>query len=180
MTSPRRILPLALALLAAAACAAGEDDVATLNRSRTIVLEDVPACATDRAPASPSSGPAMEVGADALSLQVEFDNGSAHVSPSAGAQLERLARTLDDPALAGARFLIAGHTDASGGDAINLPLSCHRALAVREFLVSHGVGAERLQPQGFGARMPLAGTPPLSPANRRVEVRRLGAAVERP
>lgn len=161
------------AALAGAAVAAGPDDVATLNRTRTIVLEDVPACdASGAAPGAAADG-SLRVGADALSLHVEFELGTARLSAQAAAQLERLSETLNDPALAGARFLIAGHTDARGSDALNVPLSCRRALAVRAFLQARGVDAERLQAEGFGARMPLAGAAPLDAANRRVEVRRL-------
>jgi outer membrane protein OmpA-like peptidoglycan-associated protein len=73
------------------------------------------------------------------------------------------------------RFMVAGHTDARGSDAINVPLSCARAQAVRAYLEQRGIEPERLRAEGFGARLPLAGRQPLDGANRRVEIRRLAS-----
>ena len=181
MNAIRSRLPSVLLVLSAlAACSAGAtpaDDVATLNRTRTIELEAAPICHSS---AARDAARSLVVGADALSLRVEFQLGTATLSPAAAAQLDRLVTTLSDPALAGARFMVAGHTDARGSDAINVPLSCDRAKAVRAYLEQKGVDPARLQAEGFGARLPLAGTLPLDGANRRVEVRRLGPKKEAP
>ena len=174
------LAPLLLVLSILAACGARAtptSDVATLNRTRTIELEAAPACDSS---AASGAGRSLQAGADALSLLVEFQLGTATLSPGAAAQLDRLVTTLSDPALASARFMVAGHTDARGSDAINVPLSCDRAKAVRAYLEQKGVDPARLQAEGFGARLPLAGTPPLDGANRRVEVRRLGPKKETP
>ena len=177
------VLLVFLVLLVLCPCAAAQvsatpaDDVATLNRTRTIKIEGVPTCdlnvvgGVDRT---------LEVGADALSLRIEFQLGTATLTPGAATQLDRLATTLRDPALAGARFMVAGHTDARGSDAVNEPLSCARAQVVRDRLQQRGVDAVRLQAEGFGARLPLAGTLPLDGANRRVEVRRLAPTLRTP
>jgi outer membrane protein OmpA-like peptidoglycan-associated protein len=157
-------------LAAGPARATPADDVATLNKTRTIEIEVVPTCDLSAASGATRT---LEVGAEALSLRVAFQLGTATLTAGATTQLDRLAATLRDPALAGARFMVAGHTDARGGDAINVPLSCARAQAVRDYLQQHGVDAARLQAEGFGARLPLAGRQPLDGANRRVEVRRL-------
>jgi outer membrane protein OmpA-like peptidoglycan-associated protein len=174
----RALAGVLLALAAAAACAAPDaNDVATLNKTRTIQIEAVPAC--DLAAAN-GAGRTLQVGADALSLRIEFQLGTSTLTPGAAAQLDRLAGTLRDPALAHARFIVAGHTDARGSDAVNVPLSCARAQAVRDYLQQHGVDAPRLQAEGFGARLPLPGTQPLDGVNRRVEVRRLAPQKETP
>ena len=168
---------LLLALAARPAWAAPADDVATLNKTRTIQIENVPAC---DASAASGAGRTLEVGADSLSLRIEFQLGTATLTSGAATQLDRLAATLQDPSLAGARFMVAGHTDASGSDALNVPLSCARAQAVREYLQRRGVDSARLRAEGFGARLPLAGTAPRAGANRRVEVRRLAPQREVP
>jgi type II secretory pathway predicted ATPase ExeA/outer membrane protein OmpA-like peptidoglycan-associated protein len=86
--------------------------------------------------------------------------------------LQQLADALaQDPA---ATVTLEGHTDASGGEAHNLNLSNHRALAVRNALVNDlHVAKARLTAKGLGSRTPLQ--PNSSAAgrayNRRVEVR---------
>lgn len=67
---------------------------------------------------------------------------------------------------------IQGHTDSSGNDAINNPLSEKRADAVRSFLMSKGVQGSRISAHGLGSTMPVAdnSTSAGKAQNRRVEV----------
>lgn len=67
---------------------------------------------------------------------------------------------------------IQGHTDSSGSDAINNPLSEKRAEAVKGFLVSKGVAGTRMKSEGYGSTMPVAdnSTSAGKAQNRRVEV----------
>jgi outer membrane protein OmpA-like peptidoglycan-associated protein len=67
---------------------------------------------------------------------------------------------------------IYGHTDSSGSDAINQPLSEKRAQSVYNFLVSKGVAGTRIASQGFGSSQPVAdnSTAAGKAQNRRVEV----------
>ena len=67
---------------------------------------------------------------------------------------------------------VIGHTDASGGDAINQPLSERRASSVASYLMDHGVIRERLYVAGMSARNPIASndTPQGKAQNRRVEI----------
>ena len=67
---------------------------------------------------------------------------------------------------------IIGHTDSTGSDAVNNPLSINRASAVRDYLVARGVAAQRIGIEGRGARQPIAdnSTPSGRAMNRRVEV----------
>ena len=50
---------------------------------------------------------------------------------------------------------VQGHTDDQGSDAYNLGLSDRRAAAVRDYLVTAGVEAARLEAKGYGESEPL-------------------------
>lgn len=67
---------------------------------------------------------------------------------------------------------IFGHTDSSGNDQINIPLSQHRAQSVMDYLVGQGVAASRMTSQGMGSSQPVAdnATSAGKAQNRRVEV----------
>lgn len=68
---------------------------------------------------------------------------------------------------------VYGHTDSTGGDGINLPLSQNRAKAVADYLSARGVIPARIGVRGMGSSMPIASndTPDGRQANRRVEIR---------
>lgn len=67
---------------------------------------------------------------------------------------------------------VIGHTDSSGGDAINQPLSERRASSVASYLIDRGVMRERLYVAGMSARNPIASndTAEGKAQNRRVEI----------
>ena len=69
-----------------------------------------------------------------IDLQVNFEYASAVLSADARIVLDNLGSALSDDALRGARFRIAGHTDARGSDAYNLALSRQRARSVADYL----------------------------------------------
>ncbi len=97
-----------------------------------------------------------------------FDVGRADIKPSMRPVLDELGRNLD-PAV---RVDVSGHTDSTGSDAINDPLSVDRAMAVRSYLASRGVAASRVNVQGRGSREPVASNASEAgrAANRRVEI----------
>ena len=101
---------------------------------------------------------------------VSFDSGSATIKPSLRPVLDNLASNLAQHP--GTRVTIIGHTDASGSDAVNNPLSLNRAAAVRDYLVPRGVASSRISVDGRGAREPVAdnATPQGRAQNRRVEI----------
>ncbi len=69
-------------------------------------------------------------------------------------------------------ILVEGHTDDTGTDEINIPLSERRAKAVSAFLVSQGVDPNRLEEQWYGSSQPKYpnDSPENQSKNRRVEL----------
>lgn len=101
---------------------------------------------------------------------VSFALGSATVQRSAGKLLSDIADVLNKHP--NTFIEIIGHTDSSGSDAVNLPLSTKRAESTRDVLVKHKVAADRFTTQGWGADQPIAdnATAEGRSANRRVEL----------
>jgi len=101
---------------------------------------------------------------------ISFDTGRADIQPSFRPILDRFAATLrDNPAT---YVTIVGHTDSTGGDAINQPLSLDRAAHTRDYLSARGVAAGRITVEGRAATEPVASndTPNGRARNRRVEI----------
>jgi outer membrane protein OmpA-like peptidoglycan-associated protein len=86
--------------------------------------------------------------------EVSFDTNSYAIKPTMRNVLDPFAASLrDDPAT---RIAIVGHTDSTGSDAINNPLSIDRAQSVRDYLAARGVSSSRIQTEGRGSREPVA------------------------
>lgn len=101
---------------------------------------------------------------------VSFDTGRYDIKPNLRPILERFATTLNQNPVT--TVTIIGHTDNTGSDAINDPLSVNRAAATRDYLVARGVSASRIAIDGRGSREPIADnyTAAGRAQNRRVEV----------
>lgn len=99
-----------------------------------------------------------------------FASGSASLSASAQALLERVAAVLAE--YQKTQVVVEGHSDAQGPGRYNQTLSEQRALAVARFMASHGVSSDRLVAVGYGPSRPLAGndTDAGRRENRRVEL----------
>jgi outer membrane protein OmpA-like peptidoglycan-associated protein len=101
---------------------------------------------------------------------VSFDTGSATIRPQMRAVLDPFAASLkDDPK---AQLTIVGHTDSTGSEAVNNPLSVQRAQSVRDYLSSRGVATSGVLTEGRGEREPVADntTDAGRAKNRRVEI----------
>ena len=83
-----------------------------------------------------------------------------------------MAYLIGPPWQPGLAIAIEGHTDDVGGDAYSLRLSEQRAGAVKNWLVSNGIDATRLQAEGKGAGSPITSnaTDIGRAQNRRVEL----------
>ncbi|HEY3045851.1 MAG TPA: OmpA family protein [Polaromonas sp.] len=101
---------------------------------------------------------------------VSFDVGRSAIKPNFAPVLNHFATSLNQNPVT--TVTIIGHTDNTGSDAINNPLSVDRADAARDYLVSRGVARTRIVTDGRGSREPLAdnSTQQGRDKNRRVEI----------
>ena len=99
-----------------------------------------------------------------------FDVNKAELRSTSMTEIQKMAATLQK--YPDTNVVVEGHTDNSGSDAINQPLSERRAQAVANYTTSQGVDASRITTKGYGASQPVADntTAEGKQANRRVEV----------
>lgn len=99
---------------------------------------------------------------------ISFDVGRADIKPNMRPVLDQFAQGLDQSM----HVRIIGHTDSTGSDAINDPLSLERANAVKRYLESRGVAGGRIDTTGRGEHEPIAdnSTEAGRAKNRRVEI----------
>ena len=101
---------------------------------------------------------------------VSFNVGSADIQPNLRPILDRFATTLNQNPTTSIRII--GHTDSTGSDAVNNPLSVNRAASVRDYLVARGVAGSRIAIDGRGSHEPIADNASAEgrAKNRRVEI----------
>jgi outer membrane protein OmpA-like peptidoglycan-associated protein len=101
---------------------------------------------------------------------ISFDTGRHNIKPNLQPVLDQFAQGLNGQLNTEVR--IVGHTDSTGSDAVNQPLSVNRAQSARDYLVARGVDARRIATEGHGAKQPLAdnGTEAGRAKNRRIEI----------
>ena len=101
---------------------------------------------------------------------VSFDTGRSAIKSNFAPILNQFATSLNQNSVT--TVTIIGHTDSTGSDAVNNPLSIDRADAARDYLVSRGVARTRIMTDGRGSREPVAdnGSQQGRDKNRRVEI----------
>ncbi|UOQ72235.1 OmpA family protein [Hymenobacter cellulosilyticus] len=99
-----------------------------------------------------------------------FDTNKSDLRAASQTEITKMAEVLKK--YPDTNVIIEGHTDNSGSDAINQPLSERRAQAVANYTIGQGVDAARVQTKGYGSSQPVADntTAEGKQANRRVEV----------
>lgn len=103
-------------------------------------------------------------------MLINFNLDSDQLTEEAQANLGEFAKALKDERLTAAKFVVEGHTDASGSENHNEGLAERRAQSVTAFLLDHGVDATKVTAVGMGERAPRV--PNIyDPINRRVEMR---------
>ena len=101
---------------------------------------------------------------------VSFDTGRHDIKPSLRPILERFSTTLNQNPVT--TVTIIGHTDSTGTNAVNDPLSVNRAASTRDYLVARGVTTNRVVINGRGSHEPIADNNTVEgrSINRRVEI----------
>jgi outer membrane protein OmpA-like peptidoglycan-associated protein len=106
-----------------------------------------------------------------IDLEIQFDYNSADISKNSVNAVEELGKALSDASLKGSTFVVAGHTDAIGGEAYNQDLSERRADTIKKYLTEkYGIAGSDLVTVGYGKTRPKDPTAPMDPTNRRVQV----------
>jgi outer membrane protein OmpA-like peptidoglycan-associated protein len=106
-----------------------------------------------------------------IDLEINFDYNSADISAKSLPTAQALGRALTNPDLKGSTFVVAGYTDAAGGEAYNQDLSERRADAIKRYLTDKfSIPGPDLVTVGYGKTKLKDPADPLSGVNRRVQV----------
>lgn len=105
-----------------------------------------------------------------IPADISFDVGRSAIKSNLAGVLNQFANTLNANSVTS--VAIVGHTDSTGSDAVNNPLSLDRANSARDYLIARGVAVNRFSTEGRGSREPVAdnGTAEGRAKNRRVEI----------
>lgn len=101
---------------------------------------------------------------------ISFDTGRANIKPNLQPILDQFAQGLHNQP--NTEIRIIGHTDSTGSDSINNPLSVNRAASARDYLSARGVDGRRIQIDGRGSYEPIAdnNSDAGRARNRRIEI----------
>ena len=106
-----------------------------------------------------------------IDLEINFDYNSADISAKSLPSVQALGRALTNADLKGSTFVVAGHTDAAGGEAYNQDLSERRADSIKRYLVDkYGITGSDLVTVGYGKSKLKDPSQPMAEVNRRVQV----------
>lgn len=133
-----------------------------------------PAAPVTAAPSAPAAAAAPSAEKVTFEADAFFDFDKSVLKPAGKAKLSDLVSKLQGTDI---EVVVAtGHTDSIGTDAYNIKLSLRRANAVKAFLVSKGLPADRIFVEGKGESQPVASnkTREGRAKNRRVEVEVVG------
>jgi peptidoglycan-associated lipoprotein len=105
------------------------------------------------ADAAAAAGRASEEIRNALATTIHFDLDRSNIRPDDMGTLDQKVAILQaNPDL---RIRIGGHCDERGSDEYNLALGNRRAQSTKQYLVSHGIDASRIETQSWGEERPL-------------------------
>jgi outer membrane protein OmpA-like peptidoglycan-associated protein len=106
-----------------------------------------------------------------IDLEVNFEYNSDKIGQKATPQVTNLGQALASSELKGGTYIVAGYTDAKGGDTYNQGLSERRADAVKRFLAEkYGIDPSNLVTVGYGKSHLKNPADPTSGDNRRVQI----------
>jgi outer membrane protein OmpA-like peptidoglycan-associated protein len=106
-----------------------------------------------------------------IDLDIQFDYNSDQISSTSMPAVRALGEALANSKLKGSTFVVAGHTDAIGGESFNQGLSERRADTIKRYLTEkYGIVGSELVTVGYGKSKPKDPNAPTDPVNRRVQV----------
>ena len=106
-----------------------------------------------------------------IDLEITFDYNSAEISAKSVSSVQALGRALSNSDLKGSTFVVAGHTDAAGGESYNQDLSERRADSIKRYLIEkYGISGSDLVAVGYGRSKLKDPSQPMAEVNRRVQV----------
>ena len=106
-----------------------------------------------------------------IDLEIQFDYNSAEISKTSMSAVQELGKALSNSSLKGSTFVVAGHTDAIGGESYNQDLPERRADTIKRYLTEkYGINGTDLVTVGYGKTKPKDPNAPMDPINRRVQV----------
>jgi outer membrane protein OmpA-like peptidoglycan-associated protein len=106
-----------------------------------------------------------------IDLDIQFDYNSDKITATSMPSVQALGQALSNANLKGSTFVVAGHTDAIGGEAYNQDLSERRAETIKRYLTDKfGIAGTDLVTVGYGKTKPKDPSAPMDPINRRVQV----------
>jgi len=111
------------------------------------------------------------------SWNIQFKTGSDEILPQSFSTLDQiLTEAISNEGL---KIGVYGHTDNTGNDDVNIPLSEKRAQSVANYFQNHKIPSERIDVKGFGSTKPLhpeknQNSSTTQAENRRVEIVYLG------
>jgi OmpA-OmpF porin, OOP family len=125
----------------------------------------------------PVKPPVKPLRAITLQGDANFRTNSAELSPSARAKLDEFIA--ENQGYEIERLSVSGHTDSTGSATLNQRLSEQRAQSAQNYLVTHGLRANKYDVQGYGAASPVAtnATAAGRAQNRRVEINTNGIEI---
>ena len=113
-----------------------EEEGGQMTKKNVIIFEDKPS--------------------NSVNLKIEFDVNSYTIRKSSFPLLDELAKALLSDELRTAKIIVKGHTDSDGDEAMNLELSCKRAMSVKAYLMEkHHIAEDRMKSIGYGKSLPL-------------------------
>ncbi|MDY0012825.1 MAG: OmpA family protein [Rhodocyclaceae bacterium] len=142
---------------AAATAMAGQLPVGCECDADIVPKDKCAPAAAAAAPAAPAAATGPKPSAEKIKLAADalFDFDKATLRPEGKAKLDDLASKAGQVKLE--VILAVGHTDRIGSDAYNQKLSDKRAAAVKQYLLSKGIEANRVYTEGKGEKQPVTG-----------------------
>jgi OOP family OmpA-OmpF porin len=100
-----------------------------------------------------------------------FQQGKSAIDPNSFEELDEVVQMMKENSKM--EIQLEGHTDSQGSSGANLRLSENRVEAVKKYIISKGIGKDRVKTKAFGGSQPLSNemTQEARAMNRRVEMR---------